>query len=243
MDVGYVKGENKSPPFQDETLYRTLIGALLYISVCAASATILGRNVCSPSEADWVAAKRVARYLKHTKGWRLLYNDADGELVGHSDADWGGDIVDRKSTTGFVFHYGGAAISWASRKQNCVTLSSMESEYVALSETVQELLWIHALLEDFGECVKQPVKLYEDNQSCRKFISSERSNRRSKHIETKEHFIRQHCEGGLMQLEYRLTEDMVADILTKPLNAIKQLKFSKMLGLSSSNGNVVEEEC
>lgn len=81
-----------------------------------------------------MAAKRVVRYLKATKHWRLVYNGSGGGLIGYADADWAGDASSRKSTTGYVFCYANGAVSWASRKQACVTLSSMESEYVALSE-------------------------------------------------------------------------------------------------------------
>ena len=130
MDTGYTKTEDKSPALSDITAYRSLVGALLYIAVCArpdiaACVSILGRKVSAPTEVDWVAAKRVVRYLKTTKDWKLKFGTSDG-LIGYSDADWAGDIETRKSTTGFVFHYAGGAVSWVSRRQNCVTLSSME---------------------------------------------------------------------------------------------------------------------
>ena len=140
MDEGYAKSPIETVPIGDITKYRSLVGALLYIAVCArpdiaVSTSILGRSVCTPSEADWVAAKRVVRYLLATKSYRLEYGNVDGNLVCYSDADWAGDQKTRKSTTGLVFLLCGGAISWASRLQGSVTLSSMESEYVALSET------------------------------------------------------------------------------------------------------------
>ncbi|KXJ62466.1 hypothetical protein RP20_CCG008066 [Aedes albopictus] len=122
MEEGFASSEDESPKLSDDNEYRSLVGALLYISVCArpdvaASVAILGRKVSSPSEADWVAAKRVVRYLKATKEWKLSYGDAGGQLVGYSDADWAGDAGTRKSTTGFVFNYAGGAVSWVSRRQ------------------------------------------------------------------------------------------------------------------------------
>lgn len=242
MDTGYVKEEDKSSALSDGKQYRSLVGALLYIAVCArpdvaVSASILGRKVSAPTEADWVAAKRVVRYLKATKDWRLQYSNSGGDLDGFSDADWAGDIRSRKSTTGFVYRYAGGAVSWCSRKQSSVTLSSMESEYVALSEASQELVWLLKLLNDLGEPYDGPVKVMEDNQSCIAFASSERTTRRSKHIETRENYVRELCHDGIIKLEYCPTEDMVADILTKPLGTIKQRKFSEMMGLSASGGN------
>ncbi|XP_053690779.1 uncharacterized protein LOC128739325 [Sabethes cyaneus] len=237
MEVGFTSSEDKSPKLADSTDYRSLVGALLYISVCArpdvaASVAILGRKVSSPTEADWVAAKRVVRYLKATKVSKLVYGDIGGNLIGYSDADWAGDIGTRRSTTGFVFYYAGAAVSWVSRRQTSVTLSSMESEYVALSEAGQELIWLRRLLEDMGEKINGPVKLMEDNQSCIHFVTSERKSRRSKHIEVKEHFVKQLHEDGTMVLQYCPTDDMVADILTKPLGSVKTDRFARMLGLS-----------
>ncbi|XP_055622461.1 uncharacterized protein LOC129766025 [Toxorhynchites rutilus septentrionalis] len=186
MEEGFPSTEDKSPQLTDGTGYRSLVGALLYISICArpdvaASVAILGRNVSSPTEADWVTAKRVVRYLNSTKEWKLTYSDTGGELIGYTNADWAGDAAIRKSTTGFVFQYAGAAVSWVSRRQSCVTLSSMESEYVALSEASQELIWLRNLLKDMCEQQSDPVKVMEDNQSCIQFgkeESSERKNRR-----------------------------------------------------------------
>jgi hypothetical protein len=165
----------------------------------------------------------------------LWYDNAGGgDLVGYSDADWAGDIRSRKSTTGFVYMFAGAAVSWCSRKQSSVTLSSMESEYVALSEASQELVWLRILLKELGEPCQGPVTVLEDNQSCITFASSERTSRRSKHIETRAHFVRQLCDEKVLNLKYCPTEHMVADVLTKPLGATKHRKFAGMMGLVSS---------
>ncbi|XP_062713705.1 uncharacterized protein LOC134290559 [Aedes albopictus] len=122
MDIGFVSTTDSSTPFSDNSAYRSLVGALLYVAVCArpdvaVSASILGRKVCAPTENDWNAAKRVLRFLYSTKSARLEYNNEAG-LVGFSDADWAGDINTRCSTTGFVFLYTGGAISWGSRLQH-----------------------------------------------------------------------------------------------------------------------------
>ena len=185
-----------------------------------------------------MAAKRVIRYLKSTRDWCLLYDKADSGLTGYSDAEWAGDTSTRKSTFGFVFLYGGGAISWASRKQTCVTLLSMEAEYVALSEASQELVWLRGLLEEMDNPQDKPTRMLEDNQSCKTFVGSEKTIRRSNHIETRGHFVKDLCDRGVLKLEFCPTEDMVADIFTKPLGATKQRKFSGMLGLSEKHGTI-----
>lgn len=242
MDTGYVSSMDTSGPFLDNTTYRSLVGALLYIVVCArldaaVSESILGRKVCAPTENDWMAAKRVLRYLKSTKDATLEYKNDAERLLGFSDADWAGDISTRRSTTGYVFLYAGGAISWGSRLQHCVTLSSMESEYVALGEASQEVVWLRRLLNDMGENLDGPTCIMEDNQGCIQFVQSDRISRRSKHIETKERYVRELCDQGVVRLEYCPTETMAADLLTKPLGTTKLRKLSRLLGLSSSKIN------
>lgn len=236
MDEGFAKTGTDSPLLDNDIPYRSIVGALLYVAVSArpdiaVSASILGRSVSAPTVADWTAAKRVVRYLKTTKHLQLRYDDPNGKLIGYSDADWAGDLKTRRSTAGSVFLFAGGAIAWTSRLQNCVTLSSMESEYVALSEASQEAVWLARLFKDFGEHLDNPITIMEDNQSCIGFIASKRSTRRSKHIETREYYVKELCDNNQLQLKYCPSEDMVADILTKPLGAIKQNKFSTMLGL------------
>ncbi len=151
-------------------------------------------------------------------------------MLGFSDADWAGDQEDRKSNTGFVFKLNGAAISWVSRKQNCVTLSSMEAEFVALTEATQEVVWLRKVLAEMGEIQTNPTCMFEDNQSCISFVKNGRLNKRSKHIDTKKNYIKDMCDKEIM-LRYCPTEDMVADIMTKPLGCVKLHKFVEELGL------------
>ncbi|XP_052870393.1 uncharacterized protein LOC128275964 [Anopheles cruzii] len=140
---GYLKVDDKSEALKDPTKYRSVVGSLLYLSVVAkpnisTSASILGRKVAAPTEYDWTAVKQVLRYLQKTKDYRLHLGGAnDDPLLGYSDADWAGDLQSRRSTSGFVFMFRRTAISWASHRQTSVTLSSMEAEYMALSEACQ----------------------------------------------------------------------------------------------------------
>ncbi|XP_055615192.1 uncharacterized protein LOC129761495 [Toxorhynchites rutilus septentrionalis] len=116
-------------------------------------------------EQDWVAAKRVMRYLKNTIGCSLRLGGEDQAMLGFSYADWTGDLASRRSTSGFVFQFQGGTVSWASRGQTSVTLPSMEAEYVALSEASQEAVWLRQLLSDFGERQVIVTTIREDNQN------------------------------------------------------------------------------
>ncbi|XP_058449106.1 uncharacterized protein LOC131429072 [Malaya genurostris] len=248
MDRGYMKNESKSEAMKDITMYRSLVGALMYIAVCArpdiaVSVAILGREFSTPCVKDWIAAKRVLRHLKGTADWKLRLGGLNkGDLEAFSDSDWAGDPTTRKSTTGFVVFFAGGAVSWASRRQSCVSLSSMEAEYVALGETCQEVIWLRHLLEDLGEKQKKATIIHEDNQGCLTFVQLEKTSRRSKHIDTKKCFIRDLCEREVIKLEYCPSEMMRADIFTKPLGCVKHQNFTTLIGLQSSRGETAEEE-
>ncbi|XP_053698938.1 uncharacterized protein LOC128745897 [Sabethes cyaneus] len=235
MDSGYLKLDDGGEPFEDTTLYRSLVGALLYISVHARpdisiSTSILGRRVTCPTASDWAAAKRIVRYLLGTKDWKLDFTGTGGDLIGYCDADWAGDQQSRKSTSGFCFLFGGAVVSWTSRRQSSVTLSSMEAEYMSLSEACREAVWLGKLLCEMGSMQKTATVIYEDNQGCISFV---RSDRATKHVETQEHFVKELCKRNEIQLVYCPTEEMAADILTKPLGTLKQRKFAEMIGMTS----------
>jgi len=240
MEVGYIKidAQREEEMSEDKELYRQAIGCLLYVATCtrpdiSVSISILSRKITNPSAADWTAVKRVMRYLKGTVHFKLRLGGesfATG-LIGYADADWAGDLRDRKSNSGFVFSYLGGTISWASRKQSSVALSSTEAEYMALAEACQEAMWLNQLLIDLNQS-SVSTTIFEDNQSCLKILESERANLRTKHIDTKFHFVRDLFVKGIFSFVYCPTECMVADLLTKPLQAIKTLKLAEMSGLT-----------
>ncbi|XP_062557906.1 uncharacterized protein LOC134222764 [Armigeres subalbatus] len=215
--------------------YQSLVGALLFVAVCtrpdlAITASILGRKVSKPTESDWTEAKRALRYLKETSKLKLKLGGC-GDIKGYADADWAGDRSDRKSNSGFLFMLGNGTISWTARKQECVTLSSTEAEYVALAEASKELIWIFKLMRELGEDIQQPAIIHEDNQSCISMLSTEGDNRRTKHIDTKYNFVRDLVKTGVLKVKYCPTEEMLADMLTKPLGRVKLHKMREQIGL------------
>lgn len=247
MDPGYMTEEDTSKKLPSNDDYRSLIGALLYLSVStrpdiAVATSILGRKVSSPSERDWTEAKRVLRYLKGTLFTRLELkcnsSTAQRGIVAYSDADWAGDRTDCKSNSGNVVFFNGSLIDWSCRKQNSVSTSSTEAEYIALSEACKELLWIRRLVEEVVSAKVPPVIVNEDNQSAIALVNGGKINRRSKHIETRFHFVRDLYANKIIDLRYCPTELMIADMMTKPLNSTKLTRFKQQVGLRNH-----EEEC
>ena len=141
----------------DQRIYRSLVGSLLYLAKQTRpdimfTVNILSRHMNAPTNQHWMCGKRLLQYLQGSKGLKLTYTkEASYDLVGESDADWSGDVNDRKSTTGYYFKLNGrgAALSWGVKKQATVALSSSEAEYQGMAAAVQEALYLKLLLEDF----------------------------------------------------------------------------------------------
>lgn len=238
IDPGYHKIDSSNSKLCNQKQYQKLIGQLLYISVnsrpdISASISILSQKLSNPNELDLNEVKRVLRYLKGSSKLKLQLsanNSSAAELVGYSDADWAECRTDRKSNSGFIFKFNNGTISWACRKQSCVTLSSTEAEFVALCEASQEAVWLRRLLSDLDEMQLQSTIIFEDNQSCIKQLQTEKFSNRTKHVDTKYHFIKD-LNNKDLKFIYCSTEEMVADILTKPLQRVRTEKLRLSCGL------------
>lgn len=177
------------------------------------------------------ALKRILRYVKGTLNYKLVFRtDSNLGLVGYVDADWGGDCNDRKSTTGYCFKLFNCTISWCSKKQNCVALSSTEAEYVALCAAVTEACWLKNLLFDFNISDICPIKIYEDNQSAIK-VANNAESKRLKHIDIKYHFVRDMLCKCIIEINYIKSEDQIGDMFTKPLSKELLCKFKNCCGI------------
>ena len=165
-----VKATEDSELFNKEE-YQSAVGSLLYLSSATRpDITFAVNNVAkfsaNSTKEHWAAVKRIFRYLRGTVNYGLLYTEnASPDCVGFSDADWTGELNDRKSTSGYTFLMNGAAVSWRSKNQTCVALSTAEAEYIALSAAAQEALWMRQLLANLNVNFDEPVTIYEDNQS------------------------------------------------------------------------------
>jgi hypothetical protein len=152
-------------------------------------------------------------------------------LHAYSDADFAGDSEDRKSTGGYVVFLGEGAVSWSSKKQSMVALSSTESEYIALSEAAREILWVRWFLDSINIAFDKPTTIFEDNQSTIAYARNQRAVGRMKHIQVKFHFVCDLIENGKINLVYCHTKFMTADILTKPLSPTTHAAHSERLGI------------
>ena len=228
---------NEGKKLVDPKRYRSLVGSLLFIGKQTRPDILsivnqLSRFLDKPDESHWKAAKRVLRYLKGTTDLRLTFlKNSSCDIVGDSDADWSGDLNDRKSTTGYYFKFegNGGAISWGVKKQATVALSTAEAEYQAMAAAAQEAIYLRALLKDFGFPMEKATDIGEDNQSCIKMCHNPVMHKRSKHIDTKLHFIRERVENKEIKIHYVPTEEMTADILTKSLPRVKVEKHRTVL--------------
>lgn len=222
-----------------ETKCRSLIGCLMYAmigsrpDICAAI-SFLSRFQGQPSEVLWDSLKRVLRYINGTLNLNLVYkkSDVSNEITGYCDADWGGDPQDRKSTTGYMFTVYGACVSWATRKQGSVALSSCEAEYVALSQATSEGCWIRSILLDLNVIDSGvPIHMYCDNQSAIKVAKNPENHKRLKHVDIRWHFVRDKVANGILKLSHISGNEQTADIFTKPLNKQLFVKFRNNLNL------------
>ncbi|WVZ80762.1 hypothetical protein U9M48_028215 [Paspalum notatum var. saurae] len=201
----------------DQKLYRSMIGSLLYL---CASRTDIMLSVCmcarfqaNPKESHLVAVKRILRYLVHTP-WLV---GSTFDLLGYSDSDHAGCKVDRKSTSGTCQFLGRSLVSWSSKKQNSVALSTAEAEYVAVGACCAQLLWMRQTLRDFG-CEFSKIPLLCDNESAIKLANNPVHHARTKHIDIRHHFLRDHEAKGDIAIHHVSSENQLADIFTKHLD-------------------------
>jgi hypothetical protein len=164
-------------------------------------------------------AKRVLRYLAGTIDVEIQYG-GDLKFTCATDSDWANDIVNRKSTSGFVIKLGDSLIDWSSKQQRSVSLSSTEAEYMSMTSGLQDAMWIGSILEELKLRRAQEFVLYCDNQSAIKLGHNSVQHGSTKHIDIRYHFIREAIESGRVVLKYVSTVEMHANMLTKPLRRI-----------------------
>ncbi|KAF1332324.1 Integrase catalytic core protein, partial [Globisporangium splendens] len=230
--------------------YRSAVGAVMYLMVgtrpdLAAAVGTLSQFASDPCPTHWQALKRVLRYLQATPTHGIRFSGSgDGKLIGYSDADWAGDIETRRSTSGYVFVLNDGCISWRSKKQRTVALSSTEAEYMALSEATQEAVWLKAFMRELGEDAGDgALTVFEDNQGAIALAKNPEFHKRTKHIDIRYHFVREKVEDGQVVLEYCSTQEMLADLMTKPIPAAQFDALRTKLGIQvaiESSGGVVK---
>lgn len=169
-----------------------------------------------PAPEHMSALKRVFRYLRGTHKLGISFH-SDGELDLFSDADWGASLIDRRSISGYTAFFANGPVSWSSRKQPTVALSSMEAEFMALARTTCEAIWLRELSSELGVPTTGPLSIKVDNDAAMMFAESVAFHARSKHIDIRYHFVRERVASNEVRLTHCASEDNLADILTKAL--------------------------
>jgi transposase InsO family protein len=225
-----------------EVPYAQAVGALMYAAMgtrpdIAYCTTSLSQFMQKPTRTHWTALKRVLRYLKGTQQARLLYQpsadkqECSLDVHGYCDSDWGNDVSDRRSITGWAFLLHGCAVSWQSRKQRTTALSSVEAEYMAAAAATKEAVWWRQFLTELGVRPTGPTALYSDSQGSIALAKNPDHHDRTKHIDMRYHFIREQLATQAIRMEFVGTEWMLADALTKPLGTDRHEVLVGKLGL------------
>ena len=227
--------------------YQSIIGGLMFAAICtrpdiAFAVSRLSRYCSNPTDLHLNAAKRILRYLKGTATHCITYTgstERHPQLVGYCDADWAQDKdCKRKSTSGYVFILCGGAISWQSKKQSTIALSSTEAELMAITSSTKELLWFRHHLRGLGLSHTQPTTLLVDSQCALDIANNSKISDRSKHIEVQHFFIRDHIEANTVKVHHTSSATQAADTLTKPLLRVAFKRCADMLGLSQRQDKV-----
>lgn len=244
MDYNKKLYESMSPKTEVEkekmskTPYMEAIGCLLYAAQVSRpdiyyAVNILSRFGINPGRAHWEAVKRIMRYLKGTIEQGLIYKkNLEEDITGYCDADWAGSLDDRHSTTGYVFIFQSAAISWSTKRQKTVALSSTEAEFMAITAAIQESIWLKRLEKELNPNNNVNMVLYCDNKGAIQVATNNKYSSRTKHVDIKAKFIKQKIDNNEISLKYLSTKEMVADVFTKAVTPQKLEYFKGVFGIA-----------
>ncbi|KAM5588526.1 hypothetical protein ABKV19_006802 [Rosa sericea] len=205
----------------DRARYQRLVGRLIYLAHTrpdvAYAVSVVSQFMHNPSESHMDAVMRILKYLKSAPGRGVLFSKHNNilEVCGFTDADWAGNITDRRSTFGYFTFVGGNLVTWKSKKQKVVARSSAEAEYRGMAHGVYELLWLRNLLRDLGFKLKSAMQLYCDNKAAIDISQNPIQHDRTKHVEVDRHFIKEKLDAKIISFPFVPTEEKLADVLTK----------------------------
>ena len=219
--------------------YAEAVGTLMYIAIAtrpdiAYAVGVLSRFSSNPGVAHWKAVHHLFRYMQATKDLKLTYAPDPSQtslFTTYCDADFAGNIDNKKSTSGYVVKIGTGAVSWSSCLQSFNTLSTTESEYVSAVAAGQEILWLRNLFMELGFTVDAGLPLCIDNQSALSVAKNPEHHGRMKHLDLRFYWLRGTVQSGVITLRYVPTEEMPADVMTKALARIKVAEMRGLLGL------------
>ncbi|KAF5819693.1 putative RNA-directed DNA polymerase [Helianthus annuus] len=207
----------------DKERYQRMVGKLIYLSHTrpdiAYAVGVVSQFMHQPQASHMEAVLRIVRYLKGTAGHGILFkSNGHLEIQAYTDADWAGDKGTRRSTSGYFTMVGGNLVTWRSKKQKVVALSSAEAEFRGVARGLAEILWIRKLLTEIGFPPTTATKIMCDNKAAIQISENPVQHDRTKHVEVDRHFIKEKLEEGIIEIPYIASKDQLADILTKEVN-------------------------
>jgi hypothetical protein len=248
MDPGAHLSSSMSPQTAEERKsmeaipYLSAVGTLQYLATTTRpdisfAVGVLARFNTNPGLQHWNAVKHLLRYLKGSIDYKLVYSSTVAPTLSsqlfttYTDADHGGNPDNGRSTGGYAVIIGGGAVSWSSRLQSVVSLSTTEAEYIAAVEAGKEIIWMRNLLTEFGFTPSSPSHLLIDNNSAVTVAKNPEHHGRMKHLDLRYHWLRDIVEAGLISPIHVPTSSQAADIFTKPLKRQKIDVCLDLLGL------------
>nr|GEU39688.1 retrovirus-related Pol polyprotein from transposon TNT 1-94 [Tanacetum cinerariifolium] len=218
--------------------YASTMGSLMFAMICtrpdiAHAVGVVSRYMAKPGREHWEAVKRIFRYIKGTSDVALCFGDTDLIVTRYVNYDYAGDLDGSKSTTGYVFTLSGGTVSWVSKLQSVVTMSTTEAEYVTTAQANKEAVWLKMLLEEL-EYKQEKITLFCDNQSALYLARNPTFHKKTKHIRVQYHFVREKLEEGIMDMQKIHTYYNVADYLTKAINCDKFIWCRSSCGLAET---------
>jgi hypothetical protein len=237
MEPGAVLSKDQCPKDLINVPYHEACGHVLWPAVISRpdiqfAVGILSQFMQNPAVAHWKALKRVMIYLYATRNLWLVMG-GNGAVSAYTDADWAGQSH-RHSVSGYVFLIGIGAVTWSSKKQDLITLSTTEAEYIAGTHATKEAVWLRNFLAEIRNLLKGPTVLRIDNRSAISLAKDNKFHARTKHIDIRYHYIRECVEAGLITPHQVPTEDNVANVFTKALPRPKFEFFRHLLGVRST---------
>ena len=237
LDDNKILTSTGKPLDLQESRYGELVGSLLYLSITtrldiAYAVGALARYTSAPTLELWHAAQGVLRYLNLTANDGITYVGNGCDLVGYCDSDFAGNIDTRKSTTGYVFKLADGAISWCSKLQATVAVSTCEAEYIAAGAATKEALWLRKLADDFNIDASGLIVHIDNTAALSLITNASGGSARTKHIDVQHHFVRERVARGELDFKYCETSKQAAEIFTKPLDIQKFEYCKSQLGMA-----------